>query len=142
MISFHTARRDDVGGIHALVGHTAHMAQIANVAGSSDQKHMEFLPYPDKNFNDSIDEHYRRGERHVNGGITFVHMITCRFLQGTNSLLHMFSILMDERSCPMFPFMLNRSKPNELIRRSRSFFIRICEHVASIIVWHAYWTLS
>jgi hypothetical protein len=55
------ARRDDSGGVSALVRHTAGMAELAINAGHPDRKHNEYLPYPDNNFNDPVDERFQRG---------------------------------------------------------------------------------
>ncbi len=55
------ARHDDSGGVSALVRHTAGMAELAINAGHPDRKHNEYLPYPDNNFNDSVDERFQRG---------------------------------------------------------------------------------
>lgn len=59
---FQMARHDDSGGVSALVRHTAGMAELAINAGHPDRKHNEYLPYPDNNFNDPVDEHNQRGE--------------------------------------------------------------------------------
>jgi len=45
----------------ALVRHTTGLAELALRVGHSDRSHNEFLPYPDNNFNESIDEHLQRG---------------------------------------------------------------------------------
>jgi hypothetical protein len=55
------ARHDDSGGVSALVRHTAGMAELAINAGHPDRKHNEYLPYPDNNFNDFVDERFQRG---------------------------------------------------------------------------------
>jgi hypothetical protein len=55
------ARHDDSGGVSALVRHTAGMAELAINAGHPDRKHNEYLPYPDNNFNDPVDERFQRG---------------------------------------------------------------------------------
>jgi len=53
--------RDESGGVSALVRHTAGMAELAIHAGHPDRKHNEYLPYPDNNFNETIDERFQRG---------------------------------------------------------------------------------
>lgn len=55
------ARHDDTGGVSALVRHTAGMAELAINAGHPDRKHNEYLPYPDNNFNDLVDDRFQRG---------------------------------------------------------------------------------
>lgn len=55
------ARHDDTGGVSALVRHTAGMAELAISAGHPDRKHNEYLPYPDNNFNEPVDERLQRG---------------------------------------------------------------------------------
>ncbi len=55
------AHQDESGGVGALVRHTAGMAELAINAGHPDRKHNEYLPYPDNNFNDPIDERFQRG---------------------------------------------------------------------------------
>ena len=55
------ARHEDSGGVSALVRHTAGMAELAINAGHPDRKHNEYLPYPDNNFNDPVDDRYQRG---------------------------------------------------------------------------------
>jgi hypothetical protein len=62
------ARHDDSGGVSALVRHTAGMAELAINAGHPDRKHNEYLPYPDNNFNDYIDERFQRGS-------IFIHIL-------------------------------------------------------------------
>ena len=52
---------DESGGVSALVRHTAGMAELAIHAGHPDRKHNEYLPYPDTNFVEPIDEHLQRG---------------------------------------------------------------------------------
>jgi hypothetical protein len=37
------------------------MAELAIHAGHPDRKYNEYLPYPDKNFNETIDERFQRG---------------------------------------------------------------------------------
>jgi hypothetical protein len=37
------------------------MAELAIHAGHPDRKYNEYLPYPDKNFNETIDECFQRG---------------------------------------------------------------------------------
>ncbi|UJR16391.1 hypothetical protein I4U23_003294 [Adineta vaga] len=72
------ARHDDSGGVSALVRHTAGMAELAINAGHPDRKHNEYLPYPDNNFNDPVDERFQRADKftvaHVfdRSGRTFV----------------------------------------------------------------------
>ncbi|CAF0891625.1 unnamed protein product [Adineta steineri] len=56
-------RHDDSGGVSALVRHTAGMAELAINAGHPDRKHNEYLPYPDNNFNDPIDERFQRADK-------------------------------------------------------------------------------
>jgi hypothetical protein len=53
--------QDESGGVGALVRHTAGMAELAIHAGHPDRKHNEYLPYPDNNFNEIIDESFLRG---------------------------------------------------------------------------------
>jgi hypothetical protein len=60
-ISFQMARHEDSGGVSALVRHTAGMAELAINAGHPDRKHNEYLPYPDNNFNEPVDERFQRG---------------------------------------------------------------------------------
>jgi hypothetical protein len=57
------ARHDLNGGIGALVTHTAGMAELAINAGHPDRKHNEYLPYPDRNFKETIDDRFQRGKR-------------------------------------------------------------------------------
>ena len=59
------ARHEDTGGVSALVRHTAGMAELAINAGHPDRKHNEYLPYPDNNFNDPVDERFQRGSMPV-----------------------------------------------------------------------------
>ncbi|CAF3679271.1 unnamed protein product, partial [Rotaria sordida] len=57
------ANTDESGGVHALVRHTAAMAELAVQAGYPNRKHNEYLPYPDDNFNEVVDvddEHLQR----------------------------------------------------------------------------------
>lgn len=55
------ARQDDIGGVSALVRHTAGMAELAIDAGHPERKHMENLPYPDHDFSESVDPRFQRG---------------------------------------------------------------------------------
>ncbi|CAF1019078.1 unnamed protein product [Rotaria sordida] len=72
------ARHDDTGGVSALVRHTAGMAELAISAGHPDRKHNEYLPYPDNNFNEPVEEFNQRANKftidHVfdHSGRTFV----------------------------------------------------------------------
>lgn len=54
-------RRDDSGGVSALVRQTAGMAELAIHAGHPDRKYNEYLPYPDNDFTEHIDERFQRG---------------------------------------------------------------------------------
>lgn len=56
------ARHEDVGGVRALVRHTAGMAELAINAGHPDRKHNEYLPYPDDNFTEVADDRYQKGQ--------------------------------------------------------------------------------
>ena len=62
------ARHDDGGGVSALVRHTAGMAELAISAGHPDMRHVEYLPYPDNNFNDLGNERYQHGEEEKTKG--------------------------------------------------------------------------
>ena len=55
------ARHDESGGVSALVRHTAGMAELAISAGHPDRKHNEYLPYPDHNFNDPVNDQFQIG---------------------------------------------------------------------------------
>ena len=54
-------RHDNFDGVSALVRHTAGVAQLAIGAGHPDRKHNEYLPYPDRSFDDPIDERCQKG---------------------------------------------------------------------------------
>jgi hypothetical protein len=56
------ARHEDMGGVGALVRHTAGMAELAINAGHPDRKHNEYLPYPDRHFEDTADDRFQKGE--------------------------------------------------------------------------------
>jgi len=57
---FQMASHENSGGIRALVVHTAGMAELAITVGHPDRKHNEYLPYPDENFTETIDQHLQR----------------------------------------------------------------------------------
>ncbi|CAF3838256.1 unnamed protein product [Rotaria magnacalcarata] len=63
------ARHDDSGGVSALVRHTAGMAELAISAGHPDRKHNEYLPYPDRDFNDPVDDRFQKAEKFTVGHI-------------------------------------------------------------------------
>ncbi|CAF4056400.1 unnamed protein product [Rotaria sp. Silwood2] len=96
------ARHDDTGGVSALVRHTAGMAELAISAGHPDRKHNEYLPYPDNNFNDPVDERHQRTNKFTMGhvydrdGRTFV----------PNVLVHVISVVA-ERTYAKFSEFLN-----------------------------------
>ncbi|CAF3892149.1 unnamed protein product [Adineta steineri] len=72
------AHQDESGGVSALVRHTAGMAELAIHAGHPDRKHNEYLPYPDNNFEENIDERFQRDDKftvshlYEHSGRTFV----------------------------------------------------------------------
>ncbi|CAF3424732.1 unnamed protein product [Rotaria socialis] len=63
------ARHDDSGGVSALVRHTAGMAELAISAGHPDRKHNEYLPYPDRDFDDPVDNRFQKAEKFTVGHI-------------------------------------------------------------------------
>ncbi|CAF0837476.1 unnamed protein product, partial [Didymodactylos carnosus] len=52
---------EDMGGVSALVRHTAGVAELAINAGHPDRKYNEYLPYPDNDFQDHFDTPYQYG---------------------------------------------------------------------------------
>ncbi|CAF3487840.1 unnamed protein product [Rotaria socialis] len=73
---------DESGGVRALVRYTAGMAELAIHAGHPDRKHNEYLPYPDENFNETVDQRLQRANKftiehiHNRGGQAFVPNLT------------------------------------------------------------------
>ncbi|CAF2677542.1 unnamed protein product [Rotaria sp. Silwood2] len=72
------ANSAETGGVHALVRHTAAMAELAIHAGHPDRKHNEYLPYPDDNFIETVDERLESAGKytiehiHNRGGQAFI----------------------------------------------------------------------
>lgn len=86
--SFQMAFASESGGVGALVRHTEDIAQLAVNTGHPDQKHNEFLPFPDEYFDEEYDPSFLRG--------LFVHSRAkrerrSRGLDGKFTVLHLYN---------------------------------------------------